>query len=176
MFLGVFNLAVDDKNRITLPSKFRKDLDGATVVFPINDRINIYPPSVFEELVVRFKESFVLKAETNLSAEALKGYSEILSLDPEMRESLDELFLFANTCSIDAHGRIKIPDATLQEVSVGKDVVLIGCYSYMELMDAGRFEEKRSRARGKTVDMAVSVANELRASSSKTEKSKRSTK
>jgi MraZ protein len=117
MFLGEYEHTLDDKNRLTLPAKFREAFAGGAVVTRGMDGcLSVYSKDEWERFVsVRLGD-----------------------LDPFSSEARQiERFLFSGAAEAepDRQGRVMIPAALLQHAKLGREVVVAGVRDHVEIWD-----------------------------------------
>ncbi len=107
-FVGEFVHSVDDKGRITIPSKWRIKGDDSTYLALPNPvgYVTVYPP----RMVARLEEKVAEARMSDASAQIL----------------LMELFSKAHSFGCDKQGRINLTDKLLSHASIGKKAVLVG--------------------------------------------------
>ncbi len=117
MLLGEFEHALDDKNRVTLPARFRQAFsDGVFVARGIEACLVVYPPDGW----TRFVEE------------------QMAGLNPFSREARQmSRFLFAGATEteLDKQGRIMVPAPLLEHAKLKRDVVVAGVRDHLELWD-----------------------------------------
>ena len=117
MFLGEYLHIFDSKNRISIPSKFRKDLGRVVVVTRGLDHcLYVYSRKAWE------KEARVYAAEVNGTA---------------ARRGLARLFLAGSAeAEVDGSGRVLIPDYLRDYAGLRKEVIVAGVGKRLEIWDA----------------------------------------
>ncbi|KLL10556.1 MULTISPECIES: division/cell wall cluster transcriptional repressor MraZ [Protofrankia] len=121
MFLGSHTPRLDDKGRITLPAKFREELEGGLVITKGQERcLYVFPMAEF----TRISES--LRAAP-VTAKALRDYSRVF-------------FSSASDDVPDRQGRITIPPALRTYAELTRDCVVNGANTRVEIWDAARWE------------------------------------
>ncbi len=116
MFLGEYLHTFDSKNRISLPSKFRKGLGRAVVVTRGLDHcLNVYSRKAWE------KEADKYSADVNGSA---------------ARRGLARLFLAGSSeGEVDSIGRVLIPEHLKSFASIGAKAVVAGVADRVEIWE-----------------------------------------
>mgnify|MGYP001566387700 FL=1 len=116
MFLGEYLHTFDTKNRISVPSKFRKELGRVVVVTRGLDHcLYVYSRKAWE------KEARVYAAEVNGSA---------------ARRGLARLFLAGSSeAEVDGSGRVLIPDHLKTFASIGEKAVIAGVADRVEIWE-----------------------------------------
>src|SRR5918999_1170362 len=108
MLLGEYEHGLDDKNRLTLPARFRQAFaDGVFVAKGIDPCLVVYPPEGWKGFV-----------EHSLSG--LSPFSR------EARQMSRFMFAGATEAELDKQGRVMLPGPLLAHAKLGKDVVVAG--------------------------------------------------
>ena len=121
MFLGEYLHTFDPKNRISLPSKFRKDLGRIVVVTRGLDHcLYVYSRKAWE------KQAREYAAEVNGSA---------------ARRGLARLFLAGSfEAEVDSAGRILIPENLKSFASISEKAVVAGVADRVEIWEEGAWK------------------------------------
>ena len=146
VFTGNYELTVDDKNRILVPSEVRKKLeperDGEAfyLVTGRDGRLWLYPERYYESLISR----------------------EPTDLLPSMDSlALDRLMLgLAHRIEWDKQGRMLLPSSALKRAGVGKEVSLVGVRDHLELWDRKDWESERERLEARREDVIDKIRRE----------------
>lgn len=125
MFLGEYKHTIDNKCRLTIPAKFREDLnnqcviakglDGCLAVYPMDEwaliceKIDAKPSS--DVKVRRFKRLFYASASVEI---------------------------------LDKQGRLSIPPALMEYAAIDKDVYIVGESNTFELWSAERWTSQKA--------------------------------
>ena len=140
MLLGEFEHSVDDKNRLTLPAKFRQAFaDGVVVTRGMDRCLNVYTREAWQRFV----------------AERLDG------LDPFSREARQmSRFLFAGASEedLDRQGRIVLPPALVAHAKLGREVVVAGVRDHVEIWDRAAWREHLKEVEGNAELVAERLA------------------
>jgi MraZ protein len=122
MFLGEYIHIFDSKNRISIPSKFRKDLGRVVVVTRGLDHcLYVYSRKVWE------KEARTYAAEVNGSA---------------ARRGLARLFLAGSSLAeVDRSGRVLIPEHLKTFASIKDKAVIAGVADRVEIWEEGAWKK-----------------------------------
>jgi len=115
MLIGEYTHTIDDKNRVSLPSKVRSLMGKKIVITPGLDQCLF---------------AFTLK-EWQRIAEKLSENSSILSSD--MRSFTRYMFGGASEVEVDSIGRILVPDFLRERANLKNRVVLIGVQNRLEI-------------------------------------------
>ena len=117
-FAGEYSNTLDLKNRVNIPSKFRKALD------PINDRTFVITRG-FDPCLTLYPIS-----EWNILEQQLASLSSIRNRN---REFVRWIVRYASYVQYDKQGRIVIPDNLKVYASINREVSIIGMISKIEL-------------------------------------------
>jgi MraZ protein len=139
MLLGEYEHTLDDKNRLTLPAKFREALAGGVVVTRGMDGcLYAYARQDFEHLVERMR-----------------------ALDPLSRETRvmqRHFFSGATDAEPDKQGRVMIPAALLDSAGLRKEVVVAGVYDHVEIWDRAAWRTHLEEVEGSAEHVAERLA------------------
>lgn len=139
MLIGEYEHTLDDKNRVTLPAKFREAFaDGVVLTRGMEGCIYAYPREAWERLA-----------------------EDIASLDPLSPEArLIRRFFFSGAAldAPDRQGRITVPPALIARSRLRRDVVVAGVYDHVELWDRDTWREQLERVEGSAEDVAQRLA------------------
>ena len=140
MFLGAFEHTIDDKNRLTLPARFREALAaGVVVTRGLDDCLDVYP-----------------RADWNRLVEA-----RLAPLDPFSREARElKRFFFsgATEAELDRQGRVLVPPALLQHGKQEREVVVAGVHDHLEIWDRRRWGDHLAAVEGSADHVAERLA------------------
>lgn len=126
MFYGEFQHKVDDKGRVPIPPRMRRELkDGVALVPGVERCINAYT-----------------------IAEWQKTASTMATTGPITREKMRRLnrYIFATAfrLQLDAQGRIALPVTLREYAGIGNDVVIAGVNNYLEIWNKEVWEEEKT--------------------------------
>ncbi len=139
MFLGEYTYLIDDKKRLSVPPKFRRDFGGKAVVTRgLDNCLFLYSQKEWKKLAEKL-------AAMPLSQADARGFARIM-LAGAMEVNLD------NT------GRILIPDYLKKYAKIKKKVVVAGLYTRVEIWD----ENEWSKYKEKTEKEAGNIAERLK--------------
>ncbi|KRQ86592.1 Protein MraZ [Caloramator mitchellensis] len=122
MFIGEYHHALDNKNRIIVPSKFREQLGNKFVMTKgLDGCLYAYPMEEWRKLEDKLK-SLPL---TNKDARAFVRF----------------MFSGAAEIEIDKQGRALIPQNLLEYAAINKEIVSIGVLSRIEIWSKDKWKE-----------------------------------
>lgn len=138
MFIGEYKHNLDEKGRLAIPTKFRKNLaKGAVVTRGLDASLFLFP-----------------KEEWGKLAEKLAG----LPLGQSNSRAFARLMLAgAMDVEMDKQGRIVLPEYLRQYASLGKSAVVAGLFNRLEIWD----EKKWETYKRKVEEDADAVAEKL---------------
>ncbi|AOG60669.1 cell division protein MraZ [Spiroplasma helicoides] len=124
MLLGTFEHSIDDKFRLTIPSKLRNKLGSSVYVSKgVGKYLELRTPENFTELLSEIKKNSSFNESTRMIERLILSNS-------------DEL-------SIDSSNRIKIPTILLEKIGVTKQIYILGLGNRMEIWDKATYDEEQ---------------------------------
>ena len=140
MLLGEFEHTIDDKNRLTLPAKFRSAFSGGIVVTRGMDGcLYAYTQDAWDGLVS----------------------SRLATLDPLSKEGRRmQRFFFAGAAEgeLDTQGRVNVPAALIEHAGLGREVVVAGVNDHVEIWDREAWRRELAEVEGSAEDVAERLA------------------
>jgi MraZ protein len=140
MFFGEYEHTIDDKNRLTLPARFREALAGGVVLTRGLD----------ECLDVFARPEWDARVEGTLAP-----------LDPfsrEAREMKRFFFSAASDAELDKQGRVLVPPALRRHARLGREVVVAGVHDHLEIWDRAAWSAHVTKVEGSADDVAERLA------------------
>ena len=124
MFVDEYKRQIDDRGRIILPAKLRDDVCGTVYVTqsPSEKCLHLYTEEEWLKLAEKVN---LLPTATDRNAAAF----------------VRMFFGKASAVTVDKQGRIPITDRLIKFARLGKDVVLVGANTRLELWDEGAWDE-----------------------------------
>lgn len=123
MFLGEYAHQLDEKNRLRLPSKFKKELGKNYIVLKgTNGCLFVFSSALLNELFVN-----KLKEASLFDSALQKPMRLLLSSAYEVEE--------------DNQGRVLLPKNLREYASLKKNLVFIGVGTHIEIWQEKRFQE-----------------------------------
>ena len=127
MFYGGYEHAIDDKGRITVPAKFRGNLeDGLVVTMGIDPCLWLYPADVWEALA--------------------QEINALPLTDPRAREFKRQVFGRASHSVPDKQGRVILPPSLREFADIDKQAVIIGLFDHCEIWNPERWRHRQERS------------------------------
>jgi MraZ protein len=142
MLLGEFEHTIDDKNRLTLPAKFRQALSGGLVITRGMDGcLYCYPQADWERLVE----------------------SRLAGLNPLSKEGrLMHRYFYAGASEAepDKQGRVMLPTTLAKNAEIGREVVVAGVGDHLEIWDRAAWRDHVKELEGSAEDVAERLASQ----------------
>jgi len=140
MLLGEYEHTIDDKNRLTLPARFRRAFEGGIVVTRgLDGCLYAWSPDAWE----------------NYRDSTLAG---LQPLSKEGRRMQRHFFSGASETAPDKQGRVSIPPALLTHAKLGRDVVVAGVNDHLEIWDRDAWRAELAEVEGSAEDVAERLA------------------
>ena len=140
MLLGEYEHTIDDKNRLTLPARFREALAGGVVVTRGMDGcLYAYPRG---EWLDRFQARL----------------GNLDPLQPEARKLQRHFYSGAAEAEPDKQGRIMIPAPLLRYAGLSRDVVVAGVHDHLEIWDRESWRRELNEVEGSAEHVAQRLA------------------
>jgi MraZ protein len=140
MFLGEYEHTLDDKNRLTLPAKFRERFSsGIVLTRGMDGCLYAYTRSDWERLVE----------------------SRLATLDPLSsagRQMQRHFFSGAIDGVPDKQGRVMVPAALSKSAKLEREVVVAGVYDHLEIWDRAAWKTQLEELEGSVEDAAERLA------------------
>src|SRR5689334_17813219 len=124
LYAGEFRHSIDDKNRITIPSRWRRGRPEEFILLPeaTHQFLMVMPPPEFAKVSSA--------AETNQTVPAR-----------DRRVFLRHLHSRAQHAGADRQGRLVLPDELCQKVGLKNEVALVGNRGRFEIWNLQRWEQ-----------------------------------
>lgn len=139
MLLGEFEHTLDEKNRLTLPAKFRQSFaDGIVLTRWIDRCLYAYPSQDWTRLVQR-----------------LAGLDPLGQDDRRLQRFL---FAAAAEAELDKQGRVMVPAPLIQHASLKREVVVAGVNDHLEIWDRAAWRAEMTEVEGSAHHVAERLA------------------
>jgi MraZ protein len=140
MLLGTHEHTLDDKNRLTLPARFRTAFaEGVVVTRGMDGCLFAYTRADWDKLVAE----------------------RLATLDPLSQEGRRmQRFFFSGAAEAepDKQGRVNLPAALLEHAKLGRDVVVAGVHDHLEIWDRDAWRRELAEVEGSAEDVAERLA------------------
>jgi len=132
MFRGTYEHTVDQKGRLSIPSKFREILRDH-----------------FSEMLIITRSDGCLVAYTEDEWQRLeRKISELPQLKANVTDVQRYIIASASDCPVDKQGRILIPQYLREHAEIARDVILAGMTNKIEIWSKERWQEKMNKTSG----------------------------
>ena len=140
MLLGEYEHALDDKNRLTLPAKFREAFSqGVFVAKGIDPCLLVYAPDEWNQFVE-------------------VGLAPLNPFSREARQMSRFMFAGASDAVLDRQGRIMIPSPLVEHANLRREVVVAGVRDHLEIWDRAAWREQLKEVEGSAELVAERLA------------------
>ena len=131
MLIGEYIHTIDDKNRVSVPAKFRKELGKKIIITPGLDKCLFI---------------FTLKEWEKVSNKLSNSESDLSFLSADQRTFNRNMFGQASDVEVDSIGRILIPDYLKEKIKITGKVALIGVQDREEVWNDQAWLEFKTEA------------------------------
>jgi MraZ protein len=140
MLLGEYEHTIDDKNRVTLPAKFRQAFaDGVILGRGLETCVVAYTRRDWTERVERRLE-------------------DLDPLSGEARAVRRFMFSGASDEELDKQGRVTIPAALVRHAGLEREVVVAGVQDHLEIWDRAAWRAQLAELEGSASHVAERLA------------------
>ncbi len=144
MLIGEYTHTIDDKNRVSIPFKFRKELGKKIIITPGLDQcLFIFTKSEWEKVSKKLSNS-----ESDLSF-----------LKSDQRSFNRFMFGRAAEVELDSIGRILIPDVLKDRIKLKDKAVLVGVQDRVEVWNVAAWEKCEEGFEKEADRLAESLGN-----------------
>ena len=134
MFMGEYHHTIDEKGRLTIPSKVRYELGESFIVTRGIDRcLFIYPKHEWEQIITKYRELPNTKEARNFMRFFLSG---------------------ATDCEFDKQGRINISAPLIKYAGLEKECIIIGVNDRLEVWSRDAWKQFIDENEDSLSDMA----------------------
>jgi MraZ protein len=135
MFIGEYQHTVDEKGRLAIPSKFRKELaKGAVVTRGLDSCLFVFTAAEWKKLAEKL-------AELPMSQPNARAFARLM-----LAGAMD--------VKLDTQGRVLLPEYLRGYAKLGKESVVAGLYSRLEIWDKGAWEKYKKKTESNSNDIA----------------------
>lgn len=138
MFRGRFEHTIDEKGRLSIPSKFREILsargENELILTDFDSCLAAYPREEWRQLEERIKK--------------------LSMMQKDVRNFLRLFYSSATEAPLDPQGRILISPQMRERAKLDREVVLLGLLNKMEIWDKKAWEDFMAHSAGSFEDIA----------------------
>jgi MraZ protein len=140
MLLGEYEHTIDEKNRLTLPAKFRRAfVDGILLTRGMDGCLNAFTRDEWARGVT-------------------DKLAELNPLSQEARRMRRFFYAGASEAELDRQGRVMIPGALLEYAKLGREVVVAGVHDHLEIWDRAAWRAELAEVEGGAESAAERLA------------------
>ena len=138
MLIGEYTHTIDEKKRLAIPAKIRKELGvKAVITRGLDNCLFIYPFKEWQKLVEKLSNLPIGQRDTReFSRLMLAGASEV---------------------DLDTLGRILVPDYLRKYAQLKKNVVIAGVYNRLEIWDEAKWDTFKNQSEKEVDNIAERV-------------------
>jgi MraZ protein len=140
MFIGEYSHTIDNKGRMAIPSKMRKDIgSGAVITRGIDNCLWLFPKKEWQELAEKLAS--LPMTDTNSRA-----FSRLMLAG-------------AMEVEFDGQGRALIPSYLRGYAGISKNTIIAGLFNRLEIWDADKWNEYKTKIEKSTDTIAKHMAD-----------------
>ena len=140
MFIGEYTHTIDEKGRMAIPSKMRRDVgSGAVVTRGIDNCLWLFPKKEWQALAEKL-------ASLPLSDAPSRAFSRLMLAG-------------AMEVEFDSQGRVLLPAYLRSFAGLKKNAIVAGLFNRLEVWDAAKWEEYKKRTEKATDQIAKHMAD-----------------
>lgn len=139
MFIGEYNHTIDEKGRMNMPAKFRREVqEGVVVTRGLDKCLFVYPRAEWEKMAEKLSQLPISQRKSRAFARLMLAGA----MDVEL----------------DSQGRVMLPEYLREYAGAKKHVVVAGLYNRIEIWDEDAWREYRTKAEAESDDIAESMS------------------
>ncbi len=143
MLIGEYIHTIDEKNRVSMPAKLRKELGKKIIITPGIDNC-----------LFVFKNSDWANVVKNLTSKE----GELSFLESDQRSFNRYMFGRAAEIEVDSIGRILIPEFLKEKLKLKGSVAIVGVEDRLEIWNDKVWAEYKEKAEKDSVELAEKLA------------------
>ena len=138
MFIGEYKHNIDEKGRIAVPAKFRKQLKGAIITRGLDRCLFVFNKIEWQELAKKLIALPLAQANS--------------------RAFVRLMLVGAMEAPLDGQGRILVPEYLKQYAALKKQAVVTGLYNRIEIWDEIEWQKYKSKTEASSDDIAEKLS------------------
>lgn len=139
MFIGEYSHNLDDKGRLAVPVKFRRDLSkGAVVTRGLDNCLFLYTKTEWAKLAEKL-------AALPISQSNSRAFARLM-----LAGAMD--------VEVDKQGRMVLPEYLRQFAGLGKEVIIAGLYNRLEIWDSAKWSTYKGQTEAESGTIAERMA------------------
>jgi len=142
MFIGEFQHSIDEKGRVAVPAKFRRQISGGAIITKGLDYrcLFVLPKKDWDNFVKRFSASPTI---SQANSRAFARY----------------MFSGASDVELDTQGRVLIPDNLRAFARLKKSAMVICVYNRIEIWDLADWQRYKAKIEESSEEIAEKMAD-----------------
>lgn len=137
MFIGEYRHSIDQKGRLAVPAKFRNQLKAAIITRGLDNCLFLFTEKDWQDQVAKIAKLPEFQAKS-------RAYSRLM-----LAGAMD--------VTLDAQGRIIVPDYLRRYAGLQKKAVVAGLNNRLEIWDAQAWDVYQAKAEKENVEIAESL-------------------
>ena len=139
MFIGQYSHHLEEKGRLSVPKKFRSQLeDGAVISEGLDGCLFLYPKSTWENLIAKLNTLPLTRTDA--------------------RSFVRSLSFKATEVEIDKLGRILVPDYLRNFAAIESDCVVAGAFDRVEIWSNNRYQSYTAQLNSRREEIAEKLS------------------
>src|SRR3989344_3073108 len=135
MFIGQYEHSLEAKGRLSIPKKFRSQLEGGAVLAQgLDGCLFLYPKAAWGQLISKLSQLPLTRTDA-------RGFTRALSYG-------------ASEVETDSLGRILVPDYLRQFTGITGNCIVAGAIDRVEIWDKAKFASYTSQVNAKREEIA----------------------
>jgi MraZ protein len=140
MLLGAYEHTIDDKNRLTLPARFRGSFgEGIVVTRGLDGCVYAYTRARWLQLVD-------------------DQFANVDQFSADGRAILRHFLGNAQDSELDRQGRVMLPAGLIEHAKLAREVVVAGVFDHLEIWDRAAWRAQQAEAEGSAEHVAERLA------------------
>ncbi|MEI8174551.1 MAG: division/cell wall cluster transcriptional repressor MraZ [bacterium] len=145
MLIGEYIHTIDEKNRVSMPAKFRKELGKKIIITPgLGKCLFIFTSKEWEKVSKKLSDSD----------------SDLSFLKADQRSFNRYMFGRAVEVEIDSIGRILLPDFLKEKINLKNSAVMVGVKDRVEVWNESEWSEQKDIVEKQAEALAEKLGNE----------------
>ena len=134
MFIGEYRHNLDDKGRLALPVKFRKQIKGAIITRGLDKCLWVFNKTEWEKLATKLAALPLARSDS--------------------RALVRLMMAGAMEAPLDGQGRVLVPDYLRRYAGLKREAVVAGLYTRVEIWDEKHWTTYRTKTESASDDIA----------------------
>jgi len=139
VFLGEYEVSLAPRNRILIPSEFRRNID------PEKDGNKLCVTYIGSNACIYVYSDYMNMTVTHIRPG--------ISPSPELLDWINAKIGQAHEIEMDGQGRVVLPESVVKRVKLDKDLTLVGRVNHISIWNRSAWEAERERLEGRLRDI-----------------------